>query len=113
MSRCRPSATKLNLFKRGWLGHGFADLISSVIASQVEGLEEEDGYVCVCVCVRGWGGIERGRRGQTEREGECRRRVKKEFLNSFIPRGSHFKRNPADRNFRFKPGLPLSLFLFL
>ena len=76
MSRCRPSATKLNLFKRGWLGHGFADLISSVIASQVEGLEEEDG----CVCVLGWGGggdIERGRRGQTEREGEGRRRVKK------------------------------------
>ena len=47
MSRCRPSATKLSLFKRGWLGHGFADLISSVIASQVEGLEEEDW---------GWGG---------------------------------------------------------
>ena len=77
MSRCRPSATKLNLFKRGWLGHGFADLISSVIASQVEGLEEEDGCVCVCVLGGGGGDIERGRRGQTERDGEGRRRVKK------------------------------------
>ena len=42
VSRCKPSATKLNLFKREWQGHDFADLISSVIASQAEGLQEEE-----------------------------------------------------------------------
>ena len=114
VSRCKPSATKLNLFKREWQGHDFADLISSVIASQAEGLQEEEEEEEEEEKIQRGAGEERlgrwGGRGRGGGRGGAG--GKKEFLNSFIPRGSHFKRTP-DRNFRFKPALPLSLFLFL